>query len=91
VDSTALESAPRSDLNPIGRRRYLTGETTLNPLLESNMITVKDRLIALAETESERKLVAAWMDESRNELCARQRAWQEIDSRRERGAARFRW
>jgi len=55
------------------------------------MITVKDRLIALAETESERKLVAAWMDESRNELCARQRAWQEIDSRRERGAARFRW
>jgi len=55
------------------------------------MITVRDRLIALAETESERRLVAAWMDEGRDELCARQRAWQEIDSRRARGAACFRW
>ncbi len=55
------------------------------------MITVKDRLIALAETESERTLVTAWMDESRQELCARQQAWQEVDARLARGEMRFRW
>jgi hypothetical protein len=55
------------------------------------MITVKDRLIALAETDSERRLVTVWLDEGRDELCARQRAWQEIDARMARGAVRVRW
>lgn len=55
------------------------------------MITIKDRLIALAETDSERKLVSIWMDEGSDELCARQRAWEEVDARMARGAARFRW
>lgn len=55
------------------------------------MTTVKERLIALAETESERKLMSVWMDEGRDELCARQRAWQELDSRLARGTMRFRW
>ena len=55
------------------------------------MITVKDKLIALAETESERRLVTVWMDEGHDDLCARQRAWQEIDTRMARGEVRFRW
>jgi len=55
------------------------------------MITVKDKLIALAETDSERQLVSVWMDESRDELCARQRAWQEVDARMARGELRIRW
>jgi hypothetical protein len=55
------------------------------------MTTVKDRLIALAETDSERKLVSIWMDEGRDDLCARQRAWQEVDARLGRPEVRFRW
>jgi hypothetical protein len=53
------------------------------------MITVKDYLIALAETDSERALVTAWMDEGRH--CARQQAWEDLDARLARGAMRFRW
>ncbi|MCZ6710592.1 MAG: hypothetical protein O7B25_09530 [Gammaproteobacteria bacterium] len=55
------------------------------------MITVKDYLIALAETDSERALVTAWMDEDRHGHCARQRAWEDLDARLARGTMRFRW
>ncbi len=53
--------------------------------------TVRERLIALAETELERKLVALWMDDDHNENCSRQRAWQEVDRRLARGEARYSW
>ncbi len=55
------------------------------------MTTVRERLIALADTDSERKLVALWMDDDHNENCARQRAWQEVDRRLARGEARYCW
>ncbi len=55
------------------------------------MTTVRERLIALAETDSERKLVALWMDDDDNENCSRQRAWQEVDRRLARGETRYSW
>jgi len=53
--------------------------------------TVRERLIALAETDSERKLVALWMDDDHLENCSRQRAWQEVDRRLARGEVRYSW
>ena len=55
------------------------------------MITIKDRLIDLAETDAERRLINQWMDEGRDELCARQRAWEAVDVRLARGQVRVRW
>jgi hypothetical protein len=55
------------------------------------MITVKEKLIALADTESERQLLTLWMDGTRDELCARQYAWEDVDVRLARGAGRLRW
>jgi hypothetical protein len=55
------------------------------------MITVRDRLNALAETEFERMQIAVWMDGSRDDHCARQRAWQAVDARRVGREVRFRW
>ena len=48
------------------------------------MITVKEKLIALADTEAERELIAMWMDEDSEKFCARQRAWEKVDVRRMR-------
>lgn len=45
------------------------------------MTTANERLIDLAETESERKPAPLWTDETRNENCARQRAWQVVAAR----------
>ena len=55
------------------------------------MTTVRERLIAMAETDSERKLLALWMDDTHNENCARQSAWQEVDRRLALGEARYNW
>ncbi len=58
---------------------------------ESEMITVKEKLIALADTEAERELIAMWMDEDREKFCARQRAWEKVNARVVRGELRLRW
>jgi len=55
------------------------------------MTTVRERLIAMAETDSERKLLALWMDDTHNEICARQYAWQEVGLRLASGEARYNW
>ena len=55
------------------------------------MITVKEKLIALADTDAERELIAMWMDEDREKFCARQRAWEKVDARGVRGELRLRW
>lgn len=55
------------------------------------MITVKEKLIALADTESERELIAMWMDEDSEKFCARQRAWEKIDAHLPRRELRLRW
>ncbi len=58
---------------------------------ESEMITVKEKLIALADTQAERELIAMWMDEDREKFCARQRAWENVDTRVARRELRLRW
>lgn len=55
------------------------------------MITVKEKLIALADTEAERELIAMWMDEDREKFCARQRAWEKVNAGVVRGELRLRW
>jgi hypothetical protein len=55
------------------------------------MITVKEKLIALADTEAGRELITMWMDEDREKFCARQRAWEKIDTRVARRELRLHW
>ena len=55
------------------------------------MTTIKDKLIAIADTDAERALIARWMNDDADANCARQRAWQEIDERLARGDYPFRW
>ena len=55
------------------------------------MITVKEKLIALADTQAARELIAMWLDEDNETFCARQHAWEEIDARVPRRKLRLRW
>ena len=55
------------------------------------MITVRDKLIDQAATQAERDLISLWMSEEHDELCARQRAWQEVRDRRSWGLVTFSW
>jgi len=51
-------------------------------------MTARENIIALAETESQRRLIARWLSAD-EEFTSRQRAWEELDRRR--GEVRFRW
>lgn len=55
------------------------------------MITVRDKLIDQAVTQAERDLISLWMSQEHDELCARQRAWQEVRDRRNLSNVTFNW
>lgn len=55
------------------------------------MITIRDKLIGEADTQAERDLIAMWMSEERDELCARQRAWEDIQARGNWTRVQFNW
>jgi|TARA_Y100001933_G_scaffold96872_1_gene97637 hypothetical protein len=55
------------------------------------MITVRDKLMDLAATQAERDLLSLWLSEEHDDLCARQRAWQEVRDRRNPGTLTFNW
>lgn len=55
------------------------------------MITVRDKLMEQAATRAERDLIALWMSEKHDELCARQRAWQEVQQRGNWSRITFNW
>ena len=54
-------------------------------------MTVREKLIAIAETQAERDLLNMWMDEDPWEQCARQRAWERVNMRRQRNDLRCSW
>lgn len=58
---------------------------------EPIMITVREQLLAQADTNAERELLSLWMDEDREGLCARQRAWQRLEARHQPATLRFNW
>lgn len=55
------------------------------------MTTVRERLMTQADTDAERALLAIWLDEDAEGVCARQRAWQRIEVRSSRAGLRFSW
>lgn len=55
------------------------------------MSTVMQKLMESADTQAERELLTLWMSPERDALCARQRAWQEVQSRGNWARVQFNW
>ena len=55
------------------------------------MITVRDKLVEQADTQAERDLLAMWLSEERDEMCARQRAWEQVQQRGNWARVTFNW
>jgi hypothetical protein len=49
------------------------------------MITVRETLMGLANTDADRELMSLWMDQDSDPHSARRRAWEEISRRRQPG------
>jgi hypothetical protein len=44
-------------------------------------MTIREKLIALAESDMDRELFSRWLDEDSWGQCARQRAWERVEMR----------
>ncbi len=55
------------------------------------MSTIKEKLLNQAETQAERELIARWLSEERDELCARRRAWQDFHAKGNWARVHFNW
>ena len=49
------------------------------------MITVRETLMGLANTDADRELISLWMDQESDAHSARRRAWEEVSRRRAPG------
>lgn len=65
--------------DPKGERNHATDQ-----IREKAMMTVREKLMSEALTDTSRELLGIWFEEQSDPYCARQRAWEAI-ARRNRG------